>query len=292
MIFIESADSCGMALVAPETRNPMRASSIGLGELILKCLETYRPTLRKLYVGLGDSVTSDCGMGMLYGIGYRFFDSSGHSLWGNAQSLRDIRYWKAPPADPVGEVKFTILCDVLNPLCGAIGAARTFSPQKGASVQQVLWIDEGLENMAKLIESNMGRNVRNEPMTGAAGGLGAAFRAFLQAELVHGARFLFDWIHFDDVLAQHDFVVTGEGRIDAQTLAGKATMECVDRAQRAGKRIVLISGALGPGHESISTRSHVAASIACGALPTASEALFDKTIELFTDRKTLENLKD
>jgi glycerate 2-kinase len=290
-VYIESAEACGLSLVPKESRNAMRSSSLGLGEIIQKCLDKWRPSLKKIYVGLGDTLTSDGGLGMLYGLGYRFYDSSGHSLWGSAQSLRDIKYWKAPSPNPFKGVKFTILCDVLNPLCGPKGTARTFASQKGASTQEVCWIEEGLQNLAGLIETNMGRNVRNEPMTGSAGGLGAAFRTFLNADLVHGARFLMDWLHYDDILAQHDFVITGEGCIDAQTLAGKAPMECVERAERLGKRIVLMCGMLGPGHESISSRSHVAAYVSCGALPTASEALFNKTVELFTDPKVFAELR-
>jgi glycerate kinase len=282
-LYIECAEACGFTLVKENERDAMRASSYGLGELILKCLETWRPSVRKIYVGLGDSLTSDAGMGMLYALGFKFFDDSGHTLWGNAAGLRTLRSWRAPSPEPFRGVKFTVLCDVLNPLCGPNGSARTFAMQKGATPQQVKWIEEGMENFAKLIELNMARNVRPEPMTGSAGGLAAAFKVFLKAELVHGARFLMDWIHYDTILDQHSFIVTGEGQIDSQTLAGKAPVECVDRAEKRGKKSVVFCGTLGPSHENFASRPGVVACVACGSAPTARDALYAKAVEVFSN---------
>ena len=173
------------------------------------------------------------------------------TLWGNANSLRSIRAIKIPPLPELNQIKITVLCDVLNPLCGPNGAARTFSGQKGAAPGQIKQIEQGMENLAKLIQDLTGRDLRSEPMTGSAGGLAAAFLAFFNAELVHGARFLMDWIHFDRILEEHEILITGEGQTDSQTQEGKAPFECLERAKRLGKRAFVISGRLGAGHETL-----------------------------------------
>lgn len=289
-LYLESSEVCGYSLVKESERDAMRASSLGLGELIKFGLEKWGQSLEKIYVGLGDSAISDMGMGMLCGLGVTFQDEGGRPLWGNAASLRSIRSFSLPKNPVLNKVKFIVLCDVLNPLCGPKGSARTFGPQKGASPGQVSQIEQGMENFAALIQKTTGRNLRSEPMTGSAGGLAAAFLGFFNTELVHGARFLMDWIHFDRILADHAFLIVGEGKTDGQTLSGKAPAECLERAQRQGKKVVLISGVLGEGHESLLKKSSVAGLFACGENPTAKDALYERVLEVFSDEELVESL--
>lgn len=289
-IYVESSDVCGHSLVPDTERDALRASSRGLGEVILQSIKRWGSSIKRIYVGLGDSAVSDVGMGMLCGLGYTFFDRSGHSVWGNAAGLRQIETFKIPKIPELEKIKFTVLCDVMNPLCGPRGSAKIFSPQKGASPGQVSQIDQGMEHFASIIQTNTGRNLRFEPMTGSAGGLAAAFLAFFDAELVHGARFLLDWIHFDRILSDHAFLIVGEGKTDLQTMLGKAPLEGVERAARLGKKVIVLSGALGDGHEQLSNKSAVAGCFACGSSPSAREALYDRAIEIFSDEKLMRSL--
>ena len=293
-VYLESAEVCGHQLVSEKERDAMRASSHGLGELIQNCLQRWggkgKGSLKKIYIGLGDSATSDMGMGMLSALGFIFTDDGGKTLWGNANSLRSIRAIKVPTLPELNQIKITVLCDVLNPLCGQNGAARIFSGQKGAAPGQIKQIEQGMENLARLIQDLTGRDLRNEPMTGSAGGLAAAFLAFFNAELVHGARFLMDWIHFDRILAEHEILITGEGQTDAQTQKGKAPFECLERAKRLGKRAFVISGRLGAGHEVLLKSFPQTNAFACGSSPNARDALFDKTLEIFSDPSLFERL--
>jgi len=288
-VYIESSDVCGHSLVPDTQRDAMRATSRGLGEVLLQAVKKW-PSIKRVYVGLGDSAVSDAGMGMLCGLGYTFYDRSGHSVWGNAAGLRQIETFKIPKLPELEKIKFTILCDVLNPLCGPRGSAKTFAPQKGATAGQVSQIDEGMDHFASIIQTNTGRNLRFEPMTGSAGGLAAAFLAFFDAELVHGARFLLDWIHFDQILSDHAFLIVGEGKTDLQTMLGKAPLEGVERAGRLGKKVIVLSGSLGDGHEQLLNRTGVAGCFACGSSPTARDALYDRTLEIFSDGKLIDSL--
>jgi len=280
-IYVESSDSCGHHLIAPERKDALRANSYGLGEVLLAALKKWEPSLKRVYVGLGDSAISDAGMGMLTALGYVFHDDSGRPLWGNANSLRSVRTIVPLRAPWVERIKFTVLCDVLNPLCGPRGSARTFAPQKGATSEGVKLIEQGMENFAAVHEAATKRKLRDEPMTGSAGGLSFAFAGFLNTELVLGARFLMDWIFFDKHLAQHALLITGEGKTDRQTLSGKAPWECLERARRAGKKVVIFSGALGEGINSLIGDTAIVGIFATGDHPTPYAALRDKVREIF-----------
>ncbi len=271
-IFIESSQVCGYPS-SPTTRDALRATSRGLGQLLNKAHEHFLPALPHYYVGLGDSAISDAGIGMLSEIGFQFLDAGGSPLWGSAENLQQIKTISRPKQFLFEKSAFTILCDVMNPLCGPDGSARTFSPQKGATQGQIARIEEGMEIFAALVKKETGKQIRLQPMTGSAGGLSAAFVAFFSAQLVQGARFLFDWIDFDHILGSYDCLITGEGRTDKQTLAGKAPKECHDRALSLGKKLTVISGSLGPGYEMLLDHPNIVGCFASGSEPTASSAL-------------------
>ena len=282
-IYIESADTCGHHLVDPDVREPMRASSYGLGETINQSIQRWKGSLKKIFIGLGDSAISDMGMGMLSALGYRFMDAGGKVLWGNAHGLRLTRSIELPDVSDIDITKFTILCDVLNPLLGPDGSAPTFAPQKGASPTQVSLIEEGMTNINQIIMMMNGRNLADEPMTGSSGGLAAAFLAFLNAELVQGSRFFFDWINFSDAIQKADLIITGEGQTDFQTLRGKAPFECLQRVEEAHKKSILISGKLGKGHQPLLKKASLLGCYECGREPSPREALTQKAKELLED---------
>lgn len=291
VIYIESSETCGYHLIPIEMRDPMRVTSYGLGELLHQCLGKWKQSLQRIYIGLGDSAISDAGMGMLTAMGYEFHDVVGHPLWGDANGLRLIRSVRIPSEKFREKIRFTVLCDVLNPLCGPQGSAKTFAPQKGASREQVNLIEQGMENFAQVIRSLTGKNVAAQPMCGSAGGLAAAFYAFFQTELVQGARFLLDWVGFDGALKNHSFLITGEGKTDSQTLSGKAPMECIERAAKAGKKSVLVSGTLGGGYDKLLGKQGLVSCIECGAVPNPKAALSRKIKEVFKDKDFLKMLE-
>jgi len=291
-VYIESSEACGHHLVHAEERDAMRASSHGLGLIILGALQRWHSSLKRIFVGLGDSATSDVGMGMLGGLGYSFYDTGGRVLWGNAETLRLLHAFEPPRDRPWEKVRFTVLCDVLNPLLGPHGSARTFSRQKGASPGQVSLIEQGMEHFVSVIQKTLGHSPRYEPMTGSAGGLSAAFKTFFDAELVHGARFLLDWIGFDRILDEVAFLITGEGRTDYQTMSGKAPMECLERAGRMGKRSLVISGALADGYEPLLRRPGVMGVFACGQDPSAKQALTSKVLDIFSGTELVSALTE
>lgn len=286
-VYLESALMCGYQLVAPEQRDAMRASSHGLGQAINECLKRWEKTLSTIYVGLGDTATSDMGMGMLCALGFRFYDAGGHHIWGNAHGLRLIRSVLLPDLSSLMRVKFVVLCDVMNPLLGPMGAAHTFSRQKGASSSQVHLIEQGMTNLAQLIQDMTGRILRDEPMTGAAGGISAAFVAFFRSELVQGAPFVLNWLKFEQKLAHYKLLITGEGTSDYQTIGGKAPMVCLEVAKKLGIRSLLVSGALGEGYEGILAKTLAVAAVAAGDKPDPKTALHDKTAEVFSDPQFL-----
>lgn len=289
-IYLESSEVCGHSLVHESERDAMRATSQGLGELILEAVKNWGSSLERVYIGLGDSAVSDMGMGMLGALGFTFLDAGNRPLWGNALSLRQIQSWRDPRDRRIEKLKFTVLCDVMNPLCGPRGSARTFSAQKGATLGQVSQIEEGMMNLATLVQKITGRDMRNEPMTGSAGGLAAAFRAFFPSDLVLGARFLLDWVQFDRTLSDYALLIVGEGKTDAQSLSGKAPAECLSRAESQGKRTLILSGAVGEGLQSLTQRPGMVGCYACGETPTPRDALYEKTLSLFSDESFLKSL--
>lgn len=281
-VYIEGPESFGHHLVPADQRDAMRASSRGLGEAIRFALKKDPQTI---FIGLGDSAISDAGMGLLTGLGIRFLDRSGHEVSGDANGLRLFEHWEYPKDYPKLFPKVVVLCDVLNPLCGPSGSARVFSPQKGATSAQVTLIEQGMEHFGAEMEKHLAKPVKSVPMTGSAGGVSSALYAFLNAELVQGSRYLLDAIGFDEKLSQHDILLTGEGKCDAQTLSGKGSFECLKRAGTKEKESIIIAGVLGEGHEGLPNLSGVSGVFACGREPSPQEALKLKTLEVFLHRR-------
>ena len=219
---IEIAKASGLTLLSEEERHPMVATSYGTGQLVV---DAVRRGCKRIIVGLGGSATSDCGIGMLRAIIDGFAKDGS---WDDVTALRDVR--------------FTIATDVTNPLCGEHGAAHVFGPQKGASHDEVVALDARAKRFAEVSAKHLGRDCQDMPGAGAAGGLGYAFLQYMNAECRSGIDLLLETIHFDELLEGADFVITGEGSADRQTLMGKLPFGILKRGQKCGVQVMLIAG--------------------------------------------------
>lgn len=237
---IEMAEASGLTLLTLQERNPLYTSTRGLGELILDALERG---CRRILLGIGGSATNDAGMGMMQALGYRFFDSSGCELTGCGAVLCDVASIDASQVHgAVSETEFIVACDVSNPFCGENGAAYVFAPQKGADEDMVKLLDSGLCHFAGCISECTGIDVIDMPGAGAAGGVGGALAAMFGARLMPGAQMVLDALCFDEKIVGCDCVFTGEGRVDAQTLMGKAPFAVLQRAMLSDIPVVAVGG--------------------------------------------------
>lgn len=241
-VVVETAEACGLHLVPTTLRDPGRASTRGVGELLLAATDAVEaPAEITMVVGLGGSATVDAGTGMVAALGWELLDTRGESIRSGGRGLLDLHAIE-PPDEPVELPELVVLADVENPLLGDRGAARIYGPQKGATREDLELLERGLEHWAEVVERELGKKVAAVPGAGAAGGLGAAFAAFLDAPPRLGAGWLLDAIGFDDALAEADVVVTGEGKWDEQSTMGKVTGTVVERAVAAGVPVLVVAG--------------------------------------------------
>ena len=237
---IEMAKSSGLALLNPNELDPMGSSTYGVGEMIVAALDLGAT---HFIIGIGGSATNDGGTGMATALGVRFFDDGGNSIPGNAENLSRIKRIDLSGMDSrLSSVTFDVACDVNNILLGPQGAAAVYGPQKGATPEQVKKIEEGLAQLASVINHDLGKDVRLIEGGGAAGGLGATLYALLNAQIKPGAELLLDILNFDDLLKDADLVITTEGRLDFQTGFGKAPSIVANRAKRLNVPTVIVCG--------------------------------------------------
>lgn len=232
----ESATACGLALLAPEARDPLAATTRGVGELIAEAANRGAATV---IVGLGGSATTDGGTGAARGLGWTFRDASGAELpegGGALAGLEDFGGGWGLSSHVVA------LADVATPLIGPRGAAAVFAPQKGASPADVARLAAGLERLARVLARHGRPDLATLPMGGAAGGLGAGLVHFARAELTSGTAWVLERVGFDAALARADLVLTAEGAFDATSVAGKVVGEIVQRAQAARCKVAIIAG--------------------------------------------------
>ena len=238
--FIEMAAASGLALLKHEELDPMHASSIGVGELVNEALELGA---QHIVLGIGGSATNDGGTGLATALGIRFFDESSNELAGCAENLVNIREIDCSNIDPrIKNITFDVACDVTNPLIGENGAAKTYGPQKGANEKQIIEIENGLCNLADLIQREFGVDVKTLDGGGAAGGMGAGLYAFFGANLKPGAEVLLDILQFDKEVKEADLVITTEGKLDTQTGYGKAPAVIAARAKKYEVPVLVIAG--------------------------------------------------
>ena len=237
---IEMAEAAGLPLVPPELRNPSVTTTYGVGELIKHAVERG---CRSFIVGIGGSATNDGGAGMLSALGFSFLDKNGDAIAPGAAGLEDLCKIGTENAIPeLSECSFRVACDVKNPLCGEHGCSAVYGPQKGATPENVRTMDAALERYARLAKSVFKDADADHPGSGAAGGLGFAFRTFLGASLESGVGIILDQTRLEEYIKDADLVVTGEGRLDSQTVMGKAPIGVATLAKKHGKRVIAFSG--------------------------------------------------
>lgn len=246
---IELAAASGITLIGRSELDPLRTSSVGFGQLIRHALERGA---RDVFLALGGSATNDGGMGAMRALGVRFLDEDGCELPGRGGDLaRVVDIDASGLMGEAREARFTVMCDVTNPLVGRAGATAVFGPQKGGTVESLAGLERGMIGYARIIERRLGARVAQMPGAGAAGGMGAAAAAFLSARLVSGIECLMDLAHFDDLLDRADCCFSGEGCADAQSLDGKVLSGVARRCARAGKPLYAIVGSASDGADAL-----------------------------------------
>lgn len=236
--YIDMAEASGLQLVPRPLRNPLKTGTYGTGQLIQKAIDQG---VKKIFLGIGGSATNDGGIGMAKALGYQFLDESDQELAGNGEDLQRIA--KIIPPDRFFP-SLEVLCDVNNPLFGPKGAAAVYGPQKGATDEIVVVLDAGLEHLAKQVEASLHKKLEQIPGAGAAGGMGYGAMAFLNGTLRSGIETLMDEANFNAALEKADLVITGEGKIDEQTLQGKLINGICQRAQQFKRPVIAVCGAL------------------------------------------------
>ena len=235
--YIETADSSGLKHLKIGSANPMNTSTYGLGKLIKDAIVSGN---KNIYLGLGGSSTTDGGIGMASALGFKFLDLAGNELSPVGKNLINIKSIKWSYHDHA--VKVIALTDVNNPLCGRKGSAHVYAAQKGASSSDIIMLDAGLKNLANIINSRLNTLVENIPGSGAAGGLAAGLYAFLNAELKEGAQFITDISGIEKHFHNCRLLITGEGKIDDQTLMGKICGKIAEKAYKLGIAVIGVAG--------------------------------------------------
>jgi len=278
---IEMACAAGLEHIAPQDRDPLRATSYGVGQLIRHALNLGA---KQIVLGLGGSATNDAGAGMLQALGLKLLDAQGHILPPGGAALAQLARIDNSGLDPrLKDVQIIIASDVNNPLCGAQGASAIFGPQKGATPEQVQTLDAALEHFANLCAQTLGYDRRDAPGSGAAGGLGFAAHMWMQSNFRPGVEVVAELGGLALAVRDAQLVITGEGRMDAQTLNGKTPMGVAKIAKAAGVPVMAIAGSLGPGYQALYDAGIVAAfSLVSG--PTTLAQACQEAASLLEDR--------
>ncbi|WP_095158441.1 glycerate kinase [Pseudomonas sp. Irchel 3E13] len=246
---IEMAQASGLQLLTLEQRDACRTSTFGTGQLIGAALDAGA---ERIILAIGGSATNDAGSGMLRALGLRTFDAQGSELEEGGLALSQVARLDASGLDPrLAGVRLEVAADVDNPLCGSNGASAIFGPQKGANPEQVELLDHALGHFADHCAQLLGRDVRDFPGCGAAGGMGFAAKAFLDAQFRPGIEVVAELAGLEQAVQGADLVITGEGRFDAQTLRGKTPFGVARIARRHGVPVVVIAGTLGEGYQEL-----------------------------------------
>ncbi|MDH1264647.1 glycerate kinase [Pseudomonas sp. GD03944] len=246
---IEMAAASGLHWVPREQRDATITSSFGTGELIRAALDEGA---QRIILGLGGSATNDGGAGLLQALGARFLDADGQVLAPGGAALAGLARVDLSQLDArLGTVQVDVAADVDNPLCGPRGASAVFGPQKGADARQVELLDAALGHMAKVVAAALGKDVSEEPGAGAAGGLGFAAKAFFGARFRPGIELVAELSGLAESMAGADLVITGEGRLDAQSLHGKTPVGVARVARAAGVPVIALAGSLGEGYQRV-----------------------------------------
>ncbi len=246
---IEMAAASGLPLVPRDARDPRVTTTYGTGQLIRQALDAG---VRRIYIGIGGSATNDGGIGMAQALGVSFRDAAGAELGFGGAGLAGLATIDTSGLDPrLADTEIIVSCDVNNPLCGERGASAIFGPQKGATPELVAQLDAALAHYAAVVHAQLGLDLAETAGAGAAGGLGYALLVFTRSVLRPGIEIVLDVCGFDEKAADADLVITGEGRIDAQSVMGKVPVGVGRRARRLGLPVLAIVGDIGKGAEAV-----------------------------------------
>ena len=242
---IEMAAASGLTLVQESKRNPMITTTYGTGQLIKAAIDRG---CKKILVGIGGSATNDGGAGMAQALGFSLKDKDGKEIGYGGGELSKLFTIDSSGVDPkLRETEIIVISDVSNPLCGPNGASYVYGPQKGANLEAVKQLDSNLKHYASIIKKSFGKDIIDVPGAGAAGGLGAGLITFCNAELCSGIEKILDITNIDMYLEDADFVITGEGQIDGQSIYGKAPIGVAKRAMKHNVPVLAIVGSVGEG---------------------------------------------
>ncbi|MBN1392396.1 MAG: glycerate kinase [Sedimentisphaerales bacterium] len=234
---IEMAKASGLELLNPKQADPLKTTTFGTGQLIHAAVNC---NAEKILLAVGGSATVDGGVGAAQALGWKFLDSKGRQIGFGGEQLENITRIIKP--DKLNLLGIEVLCDVDNPLCGKEGAARVFGPQKGATPEAVEQLEAGLKHLAKVVKKQLGIEIDKVPGSGAAGGLAAGAIAFMGAKLVSGIETIIRESGFSEEISDADWVITGEGRFDSQSLRGKVVSGVTEAAKSSGAKVAVIAG--------------------------------------------------
>jgi len=236
--YLETASCAGLCLI--KKLNPAKTTTFGLGQQVLDGL---KKGCKKFYIFLGGSATNDGGCGLFSALGSKFYDKNGKQFFPTGGTLINISQIDNSATEKLlKDVQIIALCDVTNPLYGPNGAAYVYAPQKGADSKMSVSLDQGLENLSKVIKKDLGLDISNVQGSGAAGGLGGGLMAFGHGQLQSGIDTILNVLNFDIIISDADYIISGEGKLDKQSLAGKAIKGIASRCQKYRKKLFLIVG--------------------------------------------------
>ncbi|WP_439328495.1 glycerate kinase [Lonepinella sp. BR2357] len=240
--FIEMAAASGLHLVPMDKRNPLNTTSYGTGELINAALNCG---VKKVILGIGGSATNDGGVGMLQALGAKFLDEQGNEIGLGGEQLARIQHIDISRLNSkLSQVAFEVACDVDNPLCGEKGASAVFGPQKGATAEMVQTLDQALLHFSHIVQRDLGLNIQNQAGAGAAGGMGGGLLLLPNVQLKAGVQIVIEAVQLSNAVQQADLVITGEGRMDAQSIHGKTPIGVARTAKQFNKPVIAIVGSL------------------------------------------------
>ncbi len=241
---VEMSAAAGITMIPDEKRNPLCTTTYGVGEMIR---DAICKGCRHFIVGIGGSATNDGGVGMLQALGYGMLDENDRQVSFGAQGLQELKSITDDKVIPeLKNCSFRIACDVTNPLCGKTGCSAVYGPQKGATLSMILQMDKWLSDYARLAAAFNPNADPEHPGTGAAGGLGFAFLSFTNAVLESGISIVLDETKLEEYIKDADVVITGEGRLDGQTVMGKAPIGVAKIAKKYGKPVIAFAGCVTP----------------------------------------------
>lgn len=280
---LEMAQASGIALLNGEEKNPLITTTYGTGEMIKAVLDEG---IRDIVIGIGGSATNDGGVGAAQALGISFTKEDGEEIEFGGKELIKIRNISMENLDPrIKDTKITVICDVNNPLTGTVGATMVYGPQKGANEKMLLELEEGMENYASIIKKQLKKDINTIPGAGAAGGLGGGLVGLLGGILKPGIDTILELIDFQSLLEGVDLVVTGEGKIDSQSIYGKVPIGIARYCKKRGIRVVALVGVMGEGVQEL---------YSCGIDSIMTAVNRDMTIEdaLTTAEELLMNAAD